>query len=158
MTCIWDILPGHPDHPQPARTPGSPVRPPRQRHRVVADPDVPKSLAALWAIVEADREIACSEILELVMRLRRWLRGDRGRISMNRTFSVWQGRSPHKVAAMVRWARRPDVAARFARDDAAWALTELRLGLLRVTRGEIADAAFGQCPPATRRRPVPSRR
>ncbi len=150
MSCIWEILPGHPDHLQPERPAERHVRVVRRRD-AAADPDVPRCLAALWAIVEADQDIACSEILELVVRLRRWLRGDRGRISMNRTFSVWQGRSPQKMAAMIRWAECPEVEACFVRNDAGWALTELRDGLARVAGGEVADTAFGQRPPAGRR-------
>ena len=99
-------------------------------------------MAALWAIVEEDKDLACPEILELVLRLRRWMRGDRGRTAMNRTFSVWRGRSPRKIGSMLGWLARPDVAARFAAGDASWALRELNRGLIRIADGEVADKAF----------------
>jgi hypothetical protein len=104
---------------------------------------VPKALTVLWAIFLDNRQFACTEIIELSLRIRHWMRIERGRSGMNRTFASWRVRSPAKLAAMIECLNRPEAEVLFALHGAGDVLEELRQGLADVVRGERAEIAFG---------------
>lgn len=108
---------------------------------------VPEALGVLWAIVEKNRDIASPEIVELVTRIHRWLKGDGARMSMNKSFAASRNRSPEKLPAMIAWLERADVESHFLEQAAKQAHTALHMGLIRIHRGELASVAFDEGSP-----------
>lgn len=107
---------------------------------------VPAALGVLWAIVEADREVASPEIGELVARIHRWLRGNGARQSMNKSFAASRKRSPEKLRAMIGWLQQAEVESRFLEQGAKQAHAALHRGLTRIDRGDLASVAFDDVP------------
>ena len=134
MNSMWDAL--------RREAPATELRPAAH----VQDKNVPKALTILWAICLDNREFACSEIIELSLRIRHWMRIERGRSGMNRTFASWRQRSPQKLKAMIDCLNRPEAETLFALHGASAALAELRLGLDEIVAGERAEVAFAGRP------------